>query len=291
MLPTSAPPNAANTPRQKAPQGAVDSHIHMLAAASEFPLWENRVENPAEGLDMDGFIARYRAQMDTLGIARTVVVHSILYGGDNAVTLEAIRRLGPDTTRGVALLPDGAPEAKLDALAAAGVKALRLNYIHGGILTWQGAKALAPALAARDMHLQILASANRHIPEIADDIRRLPCPVVVDHMGWPDLARGTDDPGFQTLCRLLSEGHAYAKLSAPYRVCAPPFTEATPFAAALAQANPERCLWGSDWPFIMLADAAMPDAGTLLDRFHDAVSGNADRQRILVDNPVALYGF
>lgn len=291
MLPTSAPPNAAKSPHQKAPAGAVDSHIHMLAAASEFPLWVNRVENPATGLDMDGFLTRYKAQMDTLGIARTVLVHSILYGADNAVTLEAIRRLGPATTRGVALLPDGAPEAALDELANAGIKALRLNYIHGGILTWDGAKALAPALAARDMHLQILASANDHIPQIADDIRALPCPVVVDHMGWPDLARGTDDPGFQTLCQLLNEGHAYAKLSAPYRVSAPLFTDATPFAAALARANAARCLWGSDWPFIMLGEATMPDAGTLLDRFHDAVTAEADRQRILVDNPTALYGF
>ncbi|PTX54012.1 putative TIM-barrel fold metal-dependent hydrolase [Litoreibacter ponti] len=291
MIPTSAPPNTATQPRQKAPAGAVDSHIHMLAAASEFPLWEKRVENPAAGIDMDGFLARYRAQMDTLGISRTVVVHSILYGADNAVTLEAMRRLGPATTRGVALLPDGAHESELDALADAGIKALRLNYIHGGILTWEGAKALAPALAARDMHLQILASANRHIPEIADDIRVLPCPLVVDHMGWPDLTLGTNDPGFQTLCHLLTEGHAYAKLSAPYRVSQPPFTDATPFAAALANANPERCLWGSDWPFIMLGDATMPDAGTLLDRFHEAVEDPSARRLILVDNPTALYGF
>ena len=291
MLPTSAPPHTAKPPHQKAPAGAVDSHIHMLAAASEFPLWDNRVENPAANIDMDGFLTRYRAQMDTLGISRTVVVHSILYGADNSVTLEAIRRLGSATTRGVALLSDGASEADLDALADAGIKALRLNYIHGGILTWEGAKALAPALAARDMHLQILASANRHIPDIADDIRAMPCPVVVDHMGWPDLSLGTEDQGFQTLCQLLSEGHAYAKLSAPYRVCAAPFTDATPFAAALAAANPQRCLWGSDWPFIMLADATMPDAGTLLDRFHDAVTSAADRQTILVDAPTALYGF
>lgn len=291
MLPTSAPPNAAKASQSQAPAGAVDSHVHMLAAASEFSLWDKRVENPASGLDMDRFIACYKTQMDTLGICRTVVVHSILYGADNAVTLEAIHRLGRDTTRGVALLPDGASETALDALADAGIKALRLNYIHGGILTWDGAKTLAPALAARDMHVQILASANHHIPEIAQDIRNMPCPVVVDHMGWPDLSRGTEDPGFQTLCDLLAEGHAYAKLSAPYRVCPPPFHDATPFAAALAQANPERCLWGSDWPFIMLADATMPDAGTLLDRFHDAVPGTRERQRILVDTPCALYGF
>lgn len=291
MIPTSAPPNAAKPPRQQAPSGAVDTHIHMLAAASEFALSPSRTENPATGFDMDAFIARYRTQMQTLGIARTVVVHSILYGADNAVTLEAIRRLGPDTTRGIALLPDGASETDLDALADAHIKGLRLNYIHGGILSWDGAKSLAPALAARNMHLQILVNANDHIPQIADDLRALPCPVVVDHMGWPDLTKGTQDPGFQILCQLLSEGHAYAKLSGPYRNAMPPFSDASPFASALASANPERCLWGSDWPYIMLADAQMPDAGTLLDLFHDAVPLAQNRQQILVDNPVALYEF
>lgn len=291
MIPTSDAPRIASAPRLQAPKGAVDTHIHMLAAASEFPLSPTRAENPAAGVDMDGFISRYRTQMQTLGISRTVIVHSIVFGADNSVTLEAIRRLGRTNTRGIGLVSDGAAEAELDTLAEAGVKGIRLNYIHGGILSWEGAKALAPALAARDMHLQILVNAGEHIPQIADDIRAVPCPVVVDHMGWPDLSKGVTDPGFQQLCALLVEGHAYAKLSGPYRVSEPPFDAATPFAAALAAANPERCLWGSDWPYIMLADATMPEAGQLLDRFHDAVTGTADRQRILTDNPVALYGF
>ncbi len=289
MIPTSTPPRTASAPEQKAPPGAVDTHIHMLAVPDEFALSPTRIENPA-ALDMDGFLSAYKTQCDTLGIQRCVVVHSILYGADNSVTVEAIRRLGSDA-RGVGLLRDGATEAELDALAEANIKGIRLNYVHGGVLSWQGAKALAPGLAARGMHLQMLVNADRHMAEIAGDIRGLPCSVVFDHIGWPNVAAGPAEPGFAAMCALLADGKAYAKLSGLYRSATAPWAETDALVAALVAANPHRCLWGSDFPYIMLADAQMPDAGHALDAFHRVVRRDADRQTILVDAPVALYGF
>lgn len=287
---TSAAPTIALPPHKKAPKGAVDTHIHMLAAASEFPLSPTRVQNPAADIDMDGFIARYKTQMETLGIDRTVVVHSIMYGADNAVTLEAIRRLGKNA-KGIGLLQDGASEAEIDAFADAGIKGLRINYIHGGILTWDGAKAMIPMLKDRDMHIQMLVNTDKHLVDLAPEIRACEVPVVFDHIGWPDdISTGPSEPGFQALCHLLSEGHAYAKLSGLYRLDTAPFPRTDPFVAQLVRANPERCLWASDWPYIMLADAVMSDAGTLLDAFDRVVPDNL-RQQILVDNPTKLYEF
>ena len=288
-LPVSAPPRRASNPAEKAPAGAVDTHIHVLAGRDEFRLSPSRVEDPA-ALDMDGFLATYRAQCATLGIRRTVVVHSILYGDDNSVTIEAVRRLGPDA-RGIGLLRDGADEAALDRLADAGIKGLRLNYVHGGVLSWDGAQALAPALVARGMHLQMLVNAHKHMEELAPQIRALPCPVVLDHIGWPDVAAGPTEPGFEAMRALVADGAAYVKLSGLYRVSPAPWAETAPLVNALAQANPERCLWGSDFPYIMLADASMPDAGQLLDAFHEVVTDPTMRQTIMVDAPVALYGF
>ena len=289
MLPTSNPPVPATYPQQKTPPGAIDTHIHMLGGQDEFTLWENRVENPAAGFDMDRFISAYRTQSKTLGITRTVIVHSILYGSDNAVTIEAIHRLGRDA-RGIGLLKDGATEAEVETLARAGVKGIRLNYVHGGVLSWEGAKALAPMLKDRDMHIQMLINTDKHMVELADDIRACTVPVVFDHIGWPDLAQGTEEKGFQMLCALLKEGHAFAKLSGLYRLSDAPYTATDPFVQALVAANSERCLWGSDFPYIMLANATMPDAGQLLDTFMRFVPDNL-HARILVANPEKLYGF
>ena len=182
------------------PPGACDTHVHMLADDARFPLWQGRVEDPAPGR-LEDWVGRLRLHLDTLGLQRVVVVHSILYGGDNAVTLAALQALG-DRARGIGLVTDDANEADLDALAQAGIVGIRLNYVHGGILTWAGVKRLAPMLAERGMHVQMLMNAHRHMAELAEDVRRMPVPVVFDHIGWPDLAAGVAEPGFAALARV-----------------------------------------------------------------------------------------
>ena len=91
-LPDAAMPPAPTPPKRRAPEGSCDAHVHFVAGRHEYPLWDGRVENPASGPDLDGWLALYRAHLDTLGFERGVIVHSILYGTDNAVTVEAVRR-------------------------------------------------------------------------------------------------------------------------------------------------------------------------------------------------------
>jgi predicted TIM-barrel fold metal-dependent hydrolase len=62
------------------------------------------------------------------------------------------------------------------------------------------------------------------------------------------------------------------------------------FAAAFAEAAPDRCLWGTDWPHPGVS-AEMPNDGMLIDLLAEWVPDAARRQRILVDNPALLYGF
>ncbi|MDD9718428.1 amidohydrolase family protein [Dinoroseobacter sp. PD6] len=287
-LPQAAPPTAHPTPpRAPVPEGACDAHVHMVA--DDMPLWDGRVEDPAPGT-LAQWTARLETHLDALDMARVVIVHSILHGGDNRVTTAAVAALG-DRARGIGLVRDGASDAELAALAQAGVVGVRLNYVHGGILSWAGVREMAPRLAAHGMHVQMLMNAHRHMAELAADVRTLPVPVVFDHIGWPDLAAGPDEPGFAALRALVADGAAHVKLSAPYRLCDAPYDRAAEAIAALVAANPDRCLWGSDWPHLMLAEAQPPDAGALLNAFFDAVPSEDARRRILVDTPAALYGF
>ncbi len=269
-------------PEVVAPAGAVDAHVHLVGGPEDFPLWEGRAEDPPQGLDFDGWLAAYRAHLTALGCEKGVIVQSILYGGDNRITLEAARRMGQGFAS-VCLVPDAVSDATLDDLAAAGCRAVRLNYVHGGLLSWAGAKAMAPRLADRGMHLEMLLHADVHMAEIAGDVAGLPCPLVIDHCGWPRDC-SVDAPGVAQLIRLVGEGAVYTKLSAPYRMDG----EMAPIIGALATANPERCLWGSDWPHLMLGTAAMPDAATLFERFCDAVP-EPQRSVILRDTPSHLY--
>ena len=290
-LPTAHLPLARPTaPAVPLPEHACDSHVHMVADDPAFPPWSGRVENPAAGCFED-WMERFRAHQRQLGLQRIVFVHSIVFGADNRITLEAVKAWGTDQARAIVLVHDDVDDAELDRLATEHAMGVRLNYVHGGILSFDGVKAMACRLKERGMHIQMLINSHRHMAEIADDIRRLPVPVVFDHLGWPDLAAGIDEPGMQTMLSLIGDGHAYVKLSGAYRLCPPPYDQAAPFIEAMVSANPEGGLWGTDWPHIMLGDAKTPDSGELLNALLDAVPNSHDRQKIFVDNPSKLYRF
>jgi len=154
--------------------------------------------------------------------------------------------------RGVGLLKDGAGAREVAHLAEANIAAVRLNYVHGGVLSWQGVQDMAPLLRDHGLHVQMLMHAHLHMDELTTGVRALPVDICFDHIGWPDLSLGAAHPGVQQLCRLLDEGKTWVKLSGIYRMCDAPYEAADEIVAALVAANPERCLWGSDWPHLML---------------------------------------
>jgi len=91
--------------------------------------------------------------------------------------------------------------------------------------------------------------------------------VIVDHLGMVPAAQGVSDPNFQALLKLVGDGHAYVKLSAVYRLSTqfPDYSDAQPLHDALIAANPERLMWGTDWPHPSIPATVMPDDGHLLD--------------------------
>ena len=278
------PPAPPSAPKRPLPVGAWDAHAHLLGGP-EHPLSPTRVEDPAPGIDLGGWLRMYRAHLDALGCSKGLIVHSILYGTDNTVTLAAVKAMGAGFA-GVGLLPDGAGPDEIRAFADTNIVAVRLNYVHGGVLSWDGARAMAPALADHGLHIQMLLHADQHIADLADDIRALPVPLVIDHCAWPTTLN-PNIPAIDTLCALLSEGHVYVKLSAPNRLTHT-IDAAQPLMRKLISANPDQVLWGSDWPHIMLGDAHQPRAADLADIVMEIASTD-EQQKIFVTNPDRLF--
>jgi predicted TIM-barrel fold metal-dependent hydrolase len=127
------------------------------------------------------------------------------------------------------------------------------------------------------------------VREMEATIRGLNMPVVIDHMGRVDPALGVDGPAFRTLLDLLRDPRIWVKLSGAERMTTSPFADALPFARALLRAAPDRVLWGTDFPHPNLATPV--DEMELLNLVPSFAPTEQDRQRLLVDNPAALYGF
>ena len=63
-----------------------------------------------------------------------------------------------------------------------------------------------------------------------------------------------------------------------------------PLVEALVKERPDRILWGSDWPHVMMK-AKMPNTTELFDLLLDWVPDEKVRNKILADNPQALFKF
>jgi 2-pyrone-4,6-dicarboxylate lactonase len=131
------------------------------------------------------------------------------------------------------------------------------------------------------------------IIEYADKLLALPNVIVLDHFAGIPAAGGVDQPAFRAVLKMLDTGRARVKLSAPMRCTKHnyPYPEVTPLAHALVRHAPERLVWATDWPHVNLDGREMPNDGDLVDLVLEWVPDSATRNRILVQNPCALYGF
>jgi predicted TIM-barrel fold metal-dependent hydrolase len=292
MIPTCPAPREPTRPKFPPPPDACDTHAHVFGPAARFPYAEDRSYTPP-----DAPLAKYLAMLDAIGFTRGVLVQGSAHGRDNAAMLDALERQ-PDRLRGVAVADAAVTPAELRRWHDIGVRGLRFNhFFRGGALHYRGgvpldvAKTLAPTMADLGWHLQLWIDV-KDLPDTLPTLRDIGLPVVVDHMGRTDARSGTNAPGFQSLLRFVGDGEGWVKVSGAHRLSqqAPHYEEARPFHDALVRANPERLVWGGDWPHPRI-EGEMPDAGRLFELFHAWTPDEATRRRILVTNPAQLYGF
>ena len=283
------------------PAGACDSHTHIHQDPEKFPFFAGRVYTP-ELASPEEMSALHKA----LKMERVVIVTPSIYGPDNSATLFGMAARGT-TARGVAVIDDKTSEADLDAMGKAGIRGIRLNLATGGVndptVGRPRFSAAVERIKARGWHVQLFTSLAM-ITAIKDLVLASPVPVVFDHFGGAQAELGVGQPGFADLVELVKSGKAHVKISGAYRASklGPDFADATPLAQALITANPDRIVWGTDWPH---PDSVTPpgrkptevtplfqiDDGRLLNQLPVWAPDAAVRKKILVDNPAKLYGF
>lgn len=282
------------------PEQACDCHVHVFGTAADFPFAAHRGYTPPSAS-----AAELLALQEALQLSRVVIVQPSVYGGDNSCTLDGMRQLG-ERARGVAVIDTATSNAALDDMHKAGIRGVRVNLATAGESDPdQARRNLAEAVARVQRlhwHVQVYTELSV-IAALAAEVPQLGVPIVFDHFGGATAAGGVEQPGFADLLALVKNGHAYVKVSAAYRSSdkAPAYDDVAPLARALIAANPERIVWGSDWPHPH--HAAPGQALTEIAPFYDIDDGlalnqlplwapdAAIRRAILSENPARLYDF
>ena len=278
------------------PAGACDCHTHIHGDPEKFPFFSGRVYTPETALPEE-MAALHRA----LRLQRVVIVTPSVYGTDNSATLWGMRARGADA-RGVAVIDDQTPESELDAMGRAGVVGIRLNLATGGTndpavgrRRFQGA---ADRVKSRGWHVQMNTSLAM-VSAIKDLVAKSPVPVVFDHFANAREELGPQQPGFADLVELVRSGKAYVKISISGGP-RPDYAAFAPLAKMLIAANPERIVWGTNWPHpnsssgrkaTELTPLFQVDDGLVINLLPAWAPDAGIRKKILVDNPAKLYGF
>jgi len=282
------------------PRGSCDCHVHVFGPRDRYPLFAGRTYSPDTAT-----VDELKPHLAALHLDRVIIVQPSVYGTDNTCTLDSIRELG-DRARGVAVIDEKTTDAELDRMVkSGGIRGVRLNLSQVGInepaAALKAFQAVANRAKPRGWHVQFNTSL-KIIEAIAPQLLASPVPVVFDHFGGARGSAGVNQPGFAAMVNLVKVGKAYVKISgAGDSVSTPPaYADALPLARALVAANPQRILWGSNWPhpgsapgrqITELSPNKEVDDGVVLNLLPVWVPDAATRRAILVENPARLYGF
>ncbi|MGD9479574.1 amidohydrolase family protein [Shinella sp. G-2] len=281
---------APHGPAFAVPAGATDCQFHVFGPPETYPV------RPGAAYQMPrATIAEALRMHAVLGIARGVIVQATTYGTDNSAMLDALAIAGPNyrgCTIGASLLD--LDDRAIGLLDAAGVRGARFNFL-GAVNLLPDEAAFARAVArAKELGWYIkIQPGQAGILDSVSLYETLDLPVVIDHMGRPDIREGLDGPTVAKVCDLLRRGNVWVLLSNGHKISAegPPWADAAGIARTYISAAPDRVLWASDWPH-PLSKTPPPNDGDLLDLLNRYCDGDKALLRtILSDNPAALFGF
>jgi len=271
----------------KLPVGAVDSHCHVFGPGNIFPFAPERKYTPCDASKEQLFALR-----DFLGFDRNVIVQATCHGSDNRAMIDALLSSN-GRARGVATVRPDVSEESLEQMHAAGVRAVRFNFVKRLVdpKPDEYYLSIVERIKKYGWHVVIYFEAQ-DLAERWNLFTNIPTDVVVDHMGRPDVSKPIDGPEFELFLRFMRENkNVWSKVTCPERMSLqgpPDYSDVIPFARKVVDNFPDRVLWGTDWPHPNIK-ANMPDDGKLVDLIPTIAPTPELQRMLLVENPNRLY--
>jgi len=266
-----------------------DCHAHVIDP-ERFPYIQAGGYIPKE--NETGTAAEYRLVLKKNDMGRGLLVQPSCYAFDNSAMLDATAQ-DPQNLRGIAVVDLSVTAEQAAQLKEQGVVGVRLNVGSFDPKFFERPEAgrFVKKVAEFGWFLQVYASASAWqtfgAMFLGSDVR-----LIIDHMGHPDVAAPTTQPGFEMVKRIGRQTNAVVKLSDAFRLSREqyPHKDVDRYATEVLEAfGVDRCLWGSDWPFINRSyDVKYEEQYACFMRW---VTSPADRDKILSANPARLFGF
>ncbi|MGE4044421.1 MAG: amidohydrolase [Acetobacteraceae bacterium] len=257
-------------PPEVPPGPLVDTHAHIYL--TDQPLVDGATHRPERAFTTKDYLAA----LDAHGVLFGVIAAPSFLGSYNDYTLDALRR--HRRLRATAIVEPSIDIYSLRAMDKDGIVGIRFslrNYAETPDLTSPEYQRLLRRVADLDWHVHLFAEGDRIaalVPRLLDAGVKL----VIDHFGNPNPAQAENSPGFQAALRALQSGRGWVKISAPYR--SPGCNHRGLAARLLAEAGPERLLFGTDWPFV--GHEAKVTFRQTINWFEHFIPDSATRERI-----------
>lgn len=266
---------------------AVDSHAHVFCSDRPFAADREYTPHPTQL----GTADRFAAVLEAHGLTHGLLVGAGPYGPDNRCMLDAIKKHA-GRFKGIALVEPSISDRDLAAMHEGGVVGIRINIMNHGMrpLIEPGADKLLARVKEMGLFVQI-HSQKKELIEAAPVLRKAGVRVMFDHIGRPDLTKGVEAPGYQAMLDFGRDGDHVVKLSGPFRCSleGPPYLDTDPYYHAAIEAfTLERCVWGSDWPWVRM-DERM-DYGPVFACLKRWLPDEEDRSKVLWHTPARLFG-
>lgn len=276
------------TPRKMPPANACDSQFHVFGDPQAYPV------RPGAAYEMPSATIQAGLHMHrTLGLGRGVIVQATTYGADHRIVVDGLKVAGPNY-RGCAnaAVFTAASDSDLADLHAAGIRGARFSRQGLGVaLSEAEFQAALAKVKELGWYVKIQPEASGVAGQIAP-FEKLDVPVVIDHMGRPDVTRFAEDQSFLKVMELLKRGNFYLMLSLGEKTskAGPPWADLIPLARAYIEAAPDRIIWGTDWPHPVSVKQP-PNEADLLELLYSFTESEDELAKILVDNPARLFDF
>ncbi|AMN40426.1 amidohydrolase family protein [Rhodoplanes sp. Z2-YC6860] len=274
-------------PEEPPPPGSCDCQAHVFGPVDLYPTRSGAAYVPDADANADAVERMHRA----LGLERGVFVQATTYGTDNRILIDALK--DRPQYRGIVIMDDNTTDRQLREMHEAGVRGARFNF-------WKQLK-MVPSSATFERSVARISELGWHARvhavgeewgELKDLLSKPKIPMVIDHMGHPDVKGGVDHPIMRLLRDMLKRENWWVMISNADRVTSQSkiWDDVAPIAKSFIDVAPDRAIWSTDWPHVMYGKP-MPNDAELLEFLYLVTPDRSARRKILVDNPARLHGF